>query len=107
MNRPAKPRTAPTLVSVALLAATLTAVGGPAEARAHRHWHHDDRGYARYGDCSYGSALPLPPVIYPAADWGPFFHRVRHYGPVLYLPPSTCAVVAIPATLRPAVSVLD
>jgi hypothetical protein len=73
------------LASVAALAVTLLAVPGSAEARAHRHYRH----YALYYDYSHGNTLSPTSYIYPAANWGPFFHRVRHYGPVLpYQPPA-------------------
>ncbi len=71
---------------VLALAATSLALPSPAEARAHRHWHH--YSYALYYDYSHSNMLSPASYIYPAANWGPFFHRVRHYGPVLpYQPP--------------------
>jgi hypothetical protein len=70
------------LASVAALAVTSLSVPSPAEARAHRH----HSGYALYYDYSHGNALSATSYVYPAANWGPFFHRVRHYGPVPVVP---------------------
>jgi len=72
------------LASVAALAVTSLSVPGSAEARAHRHRHHS--GYALYYDYSHGNTLSATSYVYPAANWGPFFHRVRHYGPVAVVP---------------------
>jgi hypothetical protein len=73
------------LASVAALAVTSLSVPSSAEARAHRRHH---SGYALYYDYSHGNGLSPTGYVYPAANWGPFFHRVRHYGPVLpYQPP--------------------
>jgi hypothetical protein len=72
------------LASVAALAVTSLSVPGSAEARAHRHRHHS--GYALYYDYSHGNTLSPASYLYPAANWGPFFHRVRHYGPVSVVP---------------------
>lgn len=107
MKKASVPKRATTLASVAVLIATLTAIGGPAEARARRHWqHHDSRDVAS-GDCSASSRLSPPPFIYPAPDWVPFFHRVRHIGPVLYLPLAGCEAAAATSALDPAISALD
>ena len=76
------------LASVAALAATSLAVPSSAEARAHRHRHHYS-GYALYYDYTQSNMLSPATYIYPAANWGPFFHRVRHFGPILpYQPPA-------------------
>ena len=80
-------RKAMTLASVAALAVALLAIPGSAEARHYSRYH---GGYALYYDYSHGNTLSPASYIYPAANWGPFFHRVRHYGPVLpYQPPAT------------------
>jgi hypothetical protein len=72
------------LASIAALGAGLLSVPGSAEARAHRH----HGSYALYYDYTHGNMLSPASYVYPAANWGPFFHRVRHYGPVLpYQPP--------------------
>ena len=82
-------KTATMLASLALLAVTALAVPGSAEARTHRHWHHY-HSYALYYDYDHGNMLSPASYIYPAANWGPFFHRIRHYGPVLpYQPPAS------------------
>jgi hypothetical protein len=60
------------------LATLLLTVSSPAEAR-HRHHHYSD--YALY-DYSYSNIQSPATYIYPAANWGPFFYRVRHYGPL-------------------------
>ena len=70
------------LASVAALAVTSLSVPSPAEARAHRH----HGGYALYYDYSHGNTLSATSYVYPAANWGPFFHLVRHYGPVPVVP---------------------
>jgi hypothetical protein len=76
------------LASVAALALIALVVPSSAEARTHRHWHHYYH-YALYYDYDHGNMLSPTSYIYPAANWGPFFHRVRHYGPVLpYQPPA-------------------
>jgi hypothetical protein len=72
------------LASVGALAVTSLSVPSPAEARAYRHRHHS--GYALYYDYSHGSTLSATGYVYPAANWGPFFHRVRHSGPVPVVP---------------------
>ena len=73
---------------VAALTATLLTIPSLAEARVHRHWHrYGDQ--ALYYDYSYGNVQSPWTYIYPAANWGPFFHRVRHYGPVLPYRPVT------------------
>jgi len=109
MNRARIPTTtALRLASFALLAATLTAATGPAEARAHRHRHHHDIDYTRFDDMA--GQLPSPDIyIYPDADWGPFFHRVRHYGPVLFIPHPPAVPDPVPSATeaRPVVSALD
>jgi hypothetical protein len=61
------------------------AAPGSAEARIRRHWHHYG-SYALYYDYHFGNVQSPWTYIYPAANWGPFFHRIRHYGTVLYLP---------------------
>jgi hypothetical protein len=106
MKKASVPKSAMRFASVAALIATLTAVGGTAEARARRHWHHYDGGDVLYGDCSASNRLSPPPFIYPAANWVPFFHRVRHAGPILYLPAPSCESVAATA-LGPTISALD
>ncbi len=73
------------LASVAALAVTsLSVPSSSAEARAYRHRHHS--GYALYYDYSHGNTLSATSYVYPAANWGPFFHRVRHFGPVPVVP---------------------
>jgi len=69
------------IVALVTLLATLLAVPDPAEARIHRHWYHYN--CALYYDYSYGNVQSPATYIYPAANWGPFFHRVRHYGPIV------------------------
>jgi hypothetical protein len=77
------------LASVAALAVTSLSVPTSAEARAYLHRYHS--GYALYYDYSHGNGLSAASYVYPAANWGPFFHRVRHYGPVLPYQPSPAA----------------
>lgn len=76
------------VASVAALTVSLLSICNPAETRAHRHWYHY-RDYALYYDYSYGNWQSPLTYIYPAANWGPFFQRVRHYGPVLPYRPVT------------------
>jgi len=107
MKKASVPRPATRSASVAVLIATLTAVGGPAEAGSHRHWHHYDGGDVVYGDCSASGRLSPPPFIYPAPNWVPFFHRVRHNGPVLYLAATGCEAATAPAAADQPISTLD
>ena len=74
--------------SVAVLTITLLTVSSSAQARAHRHWHHY-RHYTLYYDYSHDNWQSRWTYVYPAANWGPFFHRVRHYGQVLPYQPVT------------------
>jgi hypothetical protein len=66
--------------SMALVATLIvTLLPSSADARAYRNWHrHSQPVYY-----VYGSVQSPWTYIYPVANWGPFFHRVRHYGPVL------------------------
>ena len=73
-------------VALAVIAiAALTS--GPSEARAyaHRHGHY---GCHLYDDYTHSSALSADSYIYPAANWGPFFHCRMYYSPVLVVPAS-------------------
>ena len=70
------------VASVAALTGSLLTICNPAEARAHRH-------YALCYDYNYANWQSPWTYIYPAANWGPFFQRVRHYGPVLPYRPVT------------------
>jgi hypothetical protein len=76
------------LASVAALAVTSLSVPTAAEA-SHRHRHYSN--HPLYYDYSHGNTLSPVSYVYPAANWGPFFHRVRHYGPVLPYQPSAAA----------------
>jgi hypothetical protein len=82
----------PTVASTAALTVTLltvsSSISSSAEARAYRHWHHDN-DHALYYDYSHRNWQSPWTYIYPGANWGPFFHRVRHYGPVLSYGPVT------------------
>ena len=74
------------VASVAALAVSVLTASTSAEARSHhRHWHHYSH-VALYHDYSFGNVQSPTTYIYPAANWGPFFHRVRHYGPIVYQP---------------------
>ena len=73
-------------VALAVIAiAALTS--GPSEARAyaHRHGHY---GCHLYDDYTHSNALSADSYIYPAANWGPFFHCRMYYSPVLVVPAS-------------------
>lgn len=59
--------------------ATLALMTGSAQAR---HWRYCDS--LTYADYSQSSHLSPWSYIYPVANWGPFFHCVRHWGPVIY-----------------------
>jgi hypothetical protein len=63
--------------TVAVFIATL--LTSSADARVYRHWHsHSQPVYYTYGN------IQSPwTYIYPSANWSPFFHRLRHYGPIL------------------------
>lgn len=97
-------RTAVAWTSVAVLAASFSVAAGPAAARPHRHWH---RFYVPDVDASYGNLSAPDTTIYPAADWSFFFHRVRHYGPVLYLPPAAFEPAPSATADSPPISALD
>lgn len=71
--------------SVAVMTVALLLGSSSAEARASRQWH-QHRDYALYYDYSYGNWQSPWTYINPVANWGPFFHRVRHYGPVRQYP---------------------
>ena len=106
MARSAATKAAATMACVAILATFLSATADPAEARARRHLHHDDVSFS-YGLDPVCGSLPSPvPLLYPEADWRPFFHRVRHFGPVLYQP-IACAVAPVATELSPPISTLD
>jgi hypothetical protein len=64
------------------VATLLLLVSRPADARAHRHWHNHYSDNSLYYDYSYSNVQSPATYIYPAANWGPFFYRVRHYGPL-------------------------
>jgi hypothetical protein len=65
------------------LSATLALIAGPAQARR---WHHAYCDGITYTDYNQSNNLSPGTYIYPAANWGPFFHCVRHFGPVIYMP---------------------
>jgi hypothetical protein len=67
--------------SIAVLTVTLLGIPGLAEAQTYDDWCSD--GYTLYRDPSHQSVQSPWTCIYPAANWSYFFHRVRHYGPVL------------------------
>lgn len=73
------------LASVAAVTVSFLVICSPAEASARHHCN----SCALYYDYSYGNWQSPMTYIYPAANWGPFFHRVRHYGPVLPYQAST------------------
>jgi hypothetical protein len=75
------------LASIAAFTVSFLVICNPAEASSRRHWHHCS-SCTLYYDYSYGNWQSPTTYIYPAANWGPFFHRVRHYGPVLLHPAS-------------------
>lgn len=72
------------LAAVAAVSVAGFAIPGPAEARAYRHSHQCE--YALYRDYSLGNVQSSSTYIYPSANWGPFFHCHRFYGPILIAP---------------------
>lgn len=75
------------VASVSAFTVALLTISSSAEARSQRHWHHYT-DYALYYDYSYGNWQSPWTYIYPATNWGPLFHRVRPYGPVLLYQPA-------------------
>jgi hypothetical protein len=75
---------------IGVIALMFLAVFRPADARTHRYW----RTHPAVSDNDYGNVVLSPcSYIYPEADWRPFFHRERHFGPLLHLRPhSPCWV---------------
>ena len=66
--------------SIAVLTASLFGMPGLANAQAYGNWCSD--GATLYND-PRGNSVPSPQTcIFPAANWS-YFHRSRHYGPVL------------------------
>jgi hypothetical protein len=68
------------LAVIAIAAAT----SGQAEARIHHR--HSHAGCHLYDDYTHSNALSASSYIYPAANWGPFFHCRMYYSPVLVAP---------------------
>lgn len=66
-------------VALALLAITAL-TSGPSEARAYRHGHY---ACHLYDDYTRSNALSAGSYIYPAANWGPFFHCRMYYSSVV------------------------
>ena len=76
----------PGLVAFAVIAVA-AAVSGPAEARTHhRHGHYRCH---LYDDYTHSNALSPQSYIYPAANWGPFFHCRMYYAPIYVAPAAT------------------
>ena len=69
------------MATVAAVSVTGFATPGPAEARGY--WHGHGCEYALYRDYSFGNVQSPWTYIYPSANWGPFFHCHRYYGPIL------------------------
>jgi hypothetical protein len=67
------------LAVIAAVSVAGFAIPGPAQA----HWHHRGCEYALYRDYSFGNVQSPWTYIYPAANWGPFFHCHRWYGPIV------------------------
>jgi hypothetical protein len=93
-------RVTATMAYAAILATFVSAMAGPAEARMRRHLYAAD---VSYGPAVVCDSVPTPaPFIYPEADWSPFFHRVRHFGPVL-----ACGAAAVTTEPSRPISTLD
>jgi hypothetical protein len=77
------------LVALAVVAiAALTAA--PAEARRHHRYAY--HGCHQYDDYTRGNTLSGLSYVYPAANWGPFFHCRMYYSPVISAAPSPAYV---------------
>ena len=71
------------LVALAVVAiAALTAA--PAEARRHHRYAY--HGCHQYDDYTKSNSLSGMSYVYPAANWGPFFHCRMYYSPVISAP---------------------
>jgi hypothetical protein len=75
---------------VALAVVTIAALtAAPAEARRHHRYAyscHQSDDYTR------GNSLSGMSYIYPAANWGPFFHCRMYYSPVISAAPAPAYV---------------
>jgi hypothetical protein len=58
-----------------------------AQAEARTHHRHSHYGCHQYDDYTHGNALSVGSYVYPAANWGPFFHCRMYYAPV-FVPPA-------------------
>jgi hypothetical protein len=66
------------LLSMVVIAAAPT----PSEARHYRHHH-----CGAYDDYTHSNQLSSLSYIFPAANWGPFFHCRMYVSPVVTLQP--------------------
>ena len=67
--------------SMAVLAVTLLGIPRSAGAQTYGTWCSD--GFTSYNDPTGRSVQSPWTCIYPAANWSYFFHRARHYGPIV------------------------
>lgn len=68
--------------TVGLGLAIAAALPAPAEAKRYC-------GYSLHYDYSHSNFLSPRTYVYPAANWGPFFHCRYYRSPVVYLPQSS------------------
>jgi hypothetical protein len=71
-------------VALAIIAIVVS-TSGPSEARRYAH-RHSLYGCHQYDDYTHSNALSVNSYIYPAANWGPFFHCRAYISPVLVAP---------------------
>ncbi|WP_157449857.1 hypothetical protein [Bradyrhizobium sp. ARR65] len=72
-----------TIVAASIAALTIGVLGMPGSVKAQGYGNWCSDGYTAYFDPTGRSVQSPRTCIFPAANWSYFFHRVRHYGPVL------------------------
>ena len=76
---------------VALAVVTIAGLAA-APAEAHRHHRHAYYGCHQYDDYTRSNSLSAMSYVYPAANWGPFFHCRMYYSPVISAAPAPAYV---------------
>jgi hypothetical protein len=81
-------------MKAALVALAVVTIAGltAAPAEAHRHHRHAYYGCHQFDDYTKGNSLSGMSYIYPAANWGPFFHCRMYYSPVISAAPAPAYV---------------
>ena len=74
------------------LAVVIVAALTAAPAEAHRHHRYAYHGCHQYDDYTKSNSLSGMSYVYPAANWGPFFHCRMYYSPVISAPLASTSV---------------